>query len=227
MTAKQSPALAAIRERYHNCAAMSCHDTASGFSRYCHRHRMQFYRSGDPGGRVLRWRRDLCEFRKMAEEALARNREHPGLIKAVQWFEDLLEWAQHHEGGGWRADLAKNLRRLRTDGATGNMMLTRVVAVSFYGEWNRRTWDDDVCHTVNLGHHALHATPHPPRYSRKTGKPYHLDIKRTTKTEFGRMIREALGVLLVNLWEAAEANRTREARAAQAIKDAVKERPLE
>lgn len=210
----------------HNCAAKGCTSTTSGYSRFCRRHGWQYYRAGDPNGRILRKRKDLGPYREIAAAAVMRNMDHPGIAGAVRWLESLMDWGKEYQGHGVKGELAKNLRRLRRDGATGEAMLTRIAAVAFYAEANKRTWEDGVCHTVNLGHHCLYTTPYPPRYNRQ-GKPQRASLKHTVKLEMGKVLRETIGLLLVKLWEADEERRTRDARAAQAINAAVGDRPLE
>jgi len=103
---------------------------ANGFSRYCAKHRRQFYLTRSPTGRILRKGRDLKRYRDMAAEALVKHREHPAFQAAFRWLESLMDGAEHFEGGGGvRRDLAAEFRRLRRDGATGEAMFLRIAAV--------------------------------------------------------------------------------------------------
>lgn len=227
MTVTSGDAVAPIRERYPDCAVKGCGMAANGFSRYCAKHRRQFYLTRSPTGRILRKGRDLNRYRDMAAEALAKHREHPAFQAAFRWLESLMDEAERFEGGGGvKRDLATEFRRLRRDGATGEAMFLRIAAVWGYAEGNRGTWPDDVVQTVNLGHHALRTTPKPGKHSRRTGKVQPANSKGTVSLAFGKMIRETLGVLLMQLWEYIEREFNRQARTRSVINDALQEEPL-
>lgn len=205
------------RLEFHQCAAKSCTRRATGFSRYCATHRGRYSRTGDPNGRILRKGRDLAEFRKMADTYLAKWKDHPAIVKACQYLESLLTTDSTYTGPvRVHREIARELRRLRLDGATGLAMLQRVTAVAAYAHWHRRTFDDGPCLTVNLGHHLLRTTARP-----GAGK-----VKRKVAFELGREVRETLGLLLSQVATAIEADVTKQARARDAIKDALKLEPL-
>lgn len=199
------------------CAAKGCGRWSQGFSRYCttHRYRMHYTRSET--GRILRRGRDLGEFRKLADPYLMQHKDHPAIVKACAWLESPLTDASAHTGSSSvHRDMAKELRRLRLDGATGLAMLQRVTAVAAYAHWHRRTFDDGPCFTVNLGHHLLRTTARP-----GSGK-----VKGKVAFELGREVRETLGLLLSQVATAIEADVTKQARARDAIKDALRLEPL-
>lgn len=205
------------RLEYHQCAAKGCTRRATGFSRYCPTHRGRYSRTGDANGRILKKRADLGQFREPVETCLARWKGHPAIVKACEYLESLLVSGSTYTGPvRVHRDIARELRRLRLDGASGFGMLQRVTAVAVYAHWHRRTFDDGPCLTVNLGHHLLRTTARP-----GSGK-----VKRKVAFELGREVRETLGLLLSQVAAAIERDITKQARARDAIAQALEGAPL-
>ena len=205
------------RLEFHQCAAKDCTRRATGFSRYCAAHRGRYSRTGDPNGRILRKNRDLGEFRKLADPYLMQHKDHPAIVKACEYLESLLVSGGTYTGPvRVHRDIARELRRLRMDGATGFGMLQRVTAVAAYAHWHRRTFDDGPCFTVNLGHHLLRTTARP-----GSGK-----VKDKVAFELGREVRETLGLLLAQVAAAIEREATKQARTREAIVQALEGEPL-
>lgn len=228
MTVMSGDALAPIRERYPDCAVKGCGIAANGFSRYCAKHRRQFYLTRSPTGRILRKGQDLKPYREMAEAAMTKHREHPAFQAAFRWLESLMDSAERFDGGGGvKRDLAMEFRRLRRDGATGEAMFLRIAAVAGFAHFNARTWPDDIVQTVNLGHHALLTTPKPAKRSRRNGREQPTNTKGSVSLEFGKLIRETLGVLLMQLWQYVERGLGAQTRVRDAINAELVARPLE
>jgi len=205
------------RLEFHQCAAKGCTRRATGFSRYCAAHRGRYSRTRDPNGRILRKGRDLAEFRNMADTYLARWKDHPAIVKACEYLESLLTTDSTYTGPmRVHRDIARELRRLRLDGATGFGMLQRITAVAAYAHWHRRTFDDGPCFTVNYGHHLLRTTARP-----GAGK-----VKGKVAFELGREVRETLGLLLSQVATAIEREVTKQARTREAIAQALEGEPL-
>jgi len=199
------------------CAAKSCTAWAAGFSRYCHSHRHRHHYTRDPQGRILRKGRDLGPYLDMVDTYLPRWRENPAMQAAFRWLESLLTDGSTYNGSSrTHRAIAKELRRLRMDGATGEAMFRKVAAVAGYAHFNVRTWDDGPCHTVNLAHHMLRAVPRP-----GAGK-----ITGPAVYALGREVRETLGLLLVQFWQAVERDTTKQARTREAIVQALEGEPL-
>ena len=200
------------RLEFHQCAAKDCTRRATGFSRYCAAHRGRYSRTRDPNGRILRKGRDLGEFRKLADPYLVQHKDHPAIVKACEYLESLLVSASTYTGPvRVHRDIARELRRLRMDGATGFGMLQRITAVAAYAHWHRRTFDDGPCLTVNYGHHLLRTTARP-----GSGK-----VKGKVAFELGREVRETLGLLLSQVATAIEREVTKQARTREAIVQAL------
>jgi len=204
------------RLEFHQCAAKGCTRRATGFSRYCPTHRGRYSRTRDPNGRILRKNRDLGEFRKL-DPYLMQHKDHPAIVKACEYLESLLTTESTYTGPvRLHRDIARELRRLRVDGATGFGMLQRITAVAAYAHWHRRTFDDGPCLTVNYGHHLLRTTPRP-----GSGK-----VKGKVAFELGREIRETLGLLLAQVAAAIEREITKQARTREAIAQALEGEPM-
>lgn len=202
---------------YHQCAAKNCTRRATGFSRYCATHRGRLSRTRDANGRILRKGRDLGEFRKMADAYLARYKDHPAIVQACQYLDGLLVQGSTYTGVmRVQRDIARELRRLRMDGADGFAMLHRLVAVAAFAHWNRRTFDDGPCYVVNLGHHLL----------RTVGRPGDGKVKSKVEYELGREVRETLGLLLSQVAAAIEREVTKQARVREGIAQAIQAEPL-
>jgi len=199
------------------CAAKGCGRWSQGFSRYCTTHR---YRTGyvhSETGRILRKGRDLGPYLDMVDTYLPRWRDNPAMQAAFRWLESLLTDGSTYNGSSrTHRAIAKELRRLRMDGATGEAMFRKVAAVAGYAHFNVRTWDDGPCHTVNLAHHMLRAVPRP-----GAGK-----ITGPAVYALGREVRETLGLLLVQFWQAVERDTTKQARTREAIVQALEGEPL-
>jgi len=222
-----SESLPELRQRYPECAAKDCGRPSDGFSRYCRTHRVRYYVTKSPTGRILRKGQDLKPYRELARKYLARHRDNAAIVAACGWLESLMDDAMKFDlGGGVQRDLARELRRLRRDGATGSLMLERIAAVWGYAQLNPRTWADDIVQTVNLGHHALHTTPRPGKVSRPKGKAQPTFTPSSVSLELGKQIREVLGVILSQFWTAIERDTTKQARARDAINGALQGEPL-
>ena len=222
-----SESLPELRQRYPECAAKDCTRPTDGFSRYCRTHRVRFYITKSPTGRILRKGQDLKPYRELARKYLARHRGNPAIVAACDWLDSLMADAMDWQGGGGvQRDLARELRRLRRDGATGSLMLERIAAVAGFAHFNTRTWADDIVQTVNLGHHALLTTPRPGKVSRRKGKVQPTFTPSSVSVELGKQIREVLGVVLSQFWQAIEAAETKRARARDAINGALQGEPL-
>ncbi|MBN8712472.1 MAG: hypothetical protein J0H50_00675 [Xanthomonadales bacterium] len=143
--------------------------------------------------------------------------QHPAMQRAVGYLGRLLVDGSTYSGSSQtHRAIAKELRRLRMDGATGETMLAKLLAVAGYAHFNQRTWDDGPCHTVNLAHHMLRAVPRPGAAKMPGPAVYAL----------GQEVREVLGVLLGQFWQAVERDVTKQARARDAINAELSVRPL-
>lgn len=190
-----------LRQQYPDCAVQGCGLGAYGYSRYCVKHRDAYYHTRSPNGRILRRGRDLKPYREMANRYYSKHKEHPAMVAAVAWLDRLLVQAKATPGD--TSAIAKELRRLFCDGATGEMMFLRIAAVAGYAHFNARTWPDDAVQTSNLGHAALSATPMPMRIA-ANGKKNPTRFAGPTAFALGQSIREVLGVLLAQFWQAIE-----------------------
>jgi hypothetical protein len=206
--------LEAARAAYPDCAVQGCGIAAGGYSRYCHKHREAFYNTRSPTGRILRRGLDLKPYVKMAERYYAKHKDHPAIAAAVAWLGDLLVKSQNNPGD--TSSLAKELRRLFRDGATGEAMFLRVAAVAGYAHFQSRTWKDDAVQTCNLGHAALSTTKMPMRDG-PNGKRYPTRFSGPTAFALGQSFREVLGVLLAQYWAAIERQVTAKARARESV----------
>jgi len=198
------------------CAAKGCARWAQGFSRYCTTHRYRTHYTHDPNGRILRKAQDLGPYREMVDTYLPRWRQHEAMQAAFRWLESLLADGSTYNGSSrTHREIAKELRRLRMDGATGEAMFRKIAAVAGYAHFNQR-WDDGPCHTVNLAHHMLRAVPRP-----GAGK-----ITGPAVYAIGREVREMLSGLLLQFWTAIEREETKQARTREAIAQALEGEPL-
>lgn len=199
------------------CAAKGCGRWSQGFSRYCTTHRYRTHYVHSETGRILRKGRDLGPYLDLVDTYLPRWRDHAAMQAAFRWLESLLADGSTYSGPvRVHREIARELRRLRLDGATGEAMLRKLLAVQGYAHWNARTWDDDPCHTVNLAHHMLRAVPRP-----GAGK-----IAGPAVYAIGQEVRETLGLVLVQFWQAVERDTTKQARTREAIVQALQGEPL-
>jgi hypothetical protein len=153
----------------------------------------------------------------MVNTYLPRWKDHDAIRCAFRWLESLLADGSTYTGcSRTHRAIAKELRRLQLDGATGEAMFRKVAAVAGYAHFNARTWDDGPCHTVNLAHHMLRAVPRP-----GAGK-----ITGPAVYAIGQEVRETLGPLLVQFWQAVERDVTKQARTREAIAQALEGEPL-
>jgi hypothetical protein len=153
----------------------------------------------------------------MVDTYLPRWRDHAAMQAAFRWLESLLADGSTYNGSSrTHREIARELRRLRVDGATGEAMFRKVAAVAGFAHFNARTWDDGPCHTANIGHHLLRTTPRP-----GAGKGW-----GNATFEIGREVRETLGVLLAQFWTAIERDTTKQARTRDAIAQALEGEPL-
>lgn len=205
------------RQDRQPCAAKGCPKLAAGFSRYCHSHRHRHHYTRDPHGRILRKRADLGPYFDLVDTYLPRWRDHAAIQAGFRWLETLLAEGSTYSGNSQtHREIARELRRLRMDGATGEAMFRKVAAVAGYAHFNQRTWDDGPCHTVNLAHHMLRAVPRPGAAKMPGPAVYAL----------GQEVREVLGVLLGQFWQAVERDVTKQARARDAINAELSVKPL-
>lgn len=205
------------RTERHPCAAKGCPHLAAGFSRYCHSHRHRHHYTRDPRGRILRKGRDLGPYADLVNTYLPRWHDHAAMQAAFRWLDSLLVSGSTYAGcSRTHREIARELRRLRLDGATGETMLRKLLAVQGFAHFNARTWDDGPCHTVNLAHHMLRAVPRP-----GAGK-----ITGPAVYAIGQEVRETLGLVLVQFWQAAERDITKQARARDSIARALEGEPL-
>lgn len=216
-----NPNTAKLRQQYPDCAVKGCGLGAYGYSRYCVKHREQFYSTRSPTGRILRTGRDLRPYRELATAYYAQHREHPAIVAAVGWLGELLVKAQ----GTAKGPLNKELRRLFRDGATGERMFLRIAAVAGYAFYNSRTWSDDAVHTTNLGHSALSTTRMPMKRS-ASGAMHPTRFAGSTAFALGQSIREVLGVLLGQFWQAIDRSVHALDREREAVNSKLRESPL-
>ena len=199
------------------CEAKGCKRRAQGFSRFCPSHRYRTGYTRSERGRILRKGRDLAPYFDMVDTYLPRWRNHAAIQTACRWLESLLIQGSTYTGcSRTHRAIAKELRRLQVDGATGEAMLRKLLAVQGFAHFNVRTWDDGPCHTVNLAHHMLRAVPRP-----GAGK-----ITGPAVYAIGQEVRETLGPLLVQFWQAVERDITTQARTREAIAQALEGEPL-
>lgn len=208
-------------DRYPDCAAPHCGRPAVGFSRYCNKHRGRAHRTGNPHGRILKTRLDLGEAFKLTDDALARYADHPAVIAAINWCDKVLSEAQTVRG-----NLGKELRRLYRDGATGKAMLRRILAVFCYAHFQQRNWTNDLLTVVNVGHHALLTTRLPRKRSARSGKLIATQFSGQTALEFGRAVREVLGMFCARFCERIERDLYAVEDAREAINAKLYENPL-
>lgn len=198
------------------CAAKGCTHWARSWSRYCHSHANRHRYTRDPHGRILRARRDLGPYRELVAEYLPRWINHPAIVQAIAYLDRLLVQESTYSGSsGVHRAIARELRRLRLDGATGPAMLARVLAVEGY-RYNTPGWDDGPCHSVNVGSQLIRTTPRP-----DGSKP-----KPEAIHALGQEVRETLGVLPREFWQAVERDITKQARARDGIARALEGEPL-
>lgn len=199
------------------CAAKGCTRFARSWNRWCHAHANRYRYTRDPKGRILRARRDLGPYRKQVAEFLPKWQEHPAMHAAIAFMDRLLVQESTYNGSsGVHRAIARELRRLRMDGATGAAMLARVLAVWGYAYNNQRTWDDGDCHTVNIGSQLIRTTPRPGA-GKVPGRVVHA---------IGREVREALGLLPREFWQAVERETQRTEQARAAIAQGLRDAPL-
>ncbi len=205
------------RSESRRCAAKGCTKWASGFSVYCTSPRHRHHYTRDPRGRILRKARDLGPYRELVNTYLPRWREHPAIVKACQWLESLLVNDSTNTGcSPTHREIAREVRRLRLDGATGEAMFRKVAAVAGYAHFHKHDWDSGPVHTANIGHHLLRTTPRPGA-SKGWGN---------ATFEIGREVREVLDRLLWQFWTAIEQDITKQARTRDAIAQALQGEPL-
>lgn len=198
------------------CAAKGCPNWARSWSRYCHSHANRHRYTRDPHGRILRAKRDLGPYRELVAEYLPRWEQHPATQAAITYLDRLLVQESTYAGSsGVHRAIARELRRLRMDGATGPAMLARVLAVEGYRHFNP-SWDDGPCHSVNVGSQLIRTTPRP-----DGSKP-----KPEAIHALGQEVREALGLLPREFWQAVERDITKQARTREAIAQALQGEPL-
>lgn len=198
------------------CAAKDCLNWARSWSRYCHSHANRHRYTRSPTGRILRKRQDLGPYRELVAEYLPQWIKHPAMQAAIAYLDKLLVQESTYTGSSkTHRRIAKELRRLRLDGATGPAMLARVLTVEGY-RYNTPGWDDGPCHSVNIGSQLIRTTPRP-----DGSKP-----KPEAIHALGQEVREALGVLPREFWQAVEREITKQARARDAISQALQDAPL-
>lgn len=199
------------------CAAKGCTNWARSWSRYCHSHANRHRYTRSPTGRLLRSRRDLGPYRELVAEYLPRWIQHPAMQAAIRYMDSLLTRGSSYTGSsGVHRGVARELRRLQTDGATGPAMLARVLTVEGFGYFNARTWDDGECHTVNVGSQLIRTTPRP-----GAGK-----VPGRVVYAIGQEVRNALGLLPREFWSAVDREIHRTEQARDAIAQALQGEPL-
>jgi hypothetical protein len=95
-------------------------------------------------------------------------------------------------------------------------MLARVLTVEGFGYFNARTWDDGACHTVNIGSQLIRTTPRPGA-GKVPGRVVHA---------IGQEVRDALGLLPREFWQAVEREIRRKEQTREAIAQALEREPL-
>lgn len=199
------------------CAAKGCTRWAQGFSRFCPAHRYRTSYTGSANGRILRARRDLGPFRELVADYWPRWKDHAAIVQACRYLDSLLVNGSAYTGcSRTHRAIAKELQRLRLDGATGSAMLAKLLAVAGYAHYNARTFDDGPCYTMNLAHHMLRTTP----------RPGATKVPGPAVYALGQEIRGVLGVLLAEFWRAVERDQTAQDRARDGINAELQAEPL-
>ena len=189
------------------CRVRDCARARHGLSPFCKPHAYAKREFADPcGRRVLS--KELKPWRQQADAFLNANREHPGVVKALEFFDALLHAALPDRGRSADQWLARELFRLLGDGVGPWECLVEVVAVaiahSTYKNERNTLQLSEANYRRTLASRILRLRPFH-RYTDTAGKtrstPPHADVEE----KLGRLIMRALGFFLFTIEEHAEA----------------------
>lgn len=196
-----------------------------GLSTHCVVHRNRLKRYGHPDGRPLK-REEVAPYRALVADFLRRHEQHPAVVAAVGFMEQLLrgsfrvpQSAYSAPGSARAADpraaLKEHLQRLRNrrlarrrgGQLTGRELLERVVAVWLLSWRDREALPDDrEALTFALGRALLRARPMRCRFmgTDKKGRRRHAqrELRPTLVRAAGLMLREGLTPFVANLFAA-------------------------
>jgi hypothetical protein len=87
------------RDRLRQCDLDYCFEPTKTLSRYCKRHDKTNEQTGAPEGRVILVR-ELRPYQKHCRKFIKANRGHAGIEAALQWLEEILQFAAERDPGG-------------------------------------------------------------------------------------------------------------------------------
>ena len=189
-----------------SCRAPDCVRQRVGISPYCLRHRKAHSFYGHPLQTKLHASRHAAE-REQVAEIFSCNRDHPGILSAVQWTQQWLDNAVHQS----KATLAaEDLRRLQDSGVTAQDIVIEAAAFYIYQQGNKHKFFNDAAEDVALSLAVLGLAPLGKKTTYlpngATGST-RINIKSSPRKKVGRYIRSHLIHLFINLQQVIRANR--------------------
>lgn len=74
------------------CAVEHCFRPAQGIGKFCQQHDKRMEQTGDPQGRTIR-KSQLAPYVRTVQAFIGRHRDHPGIVAALAWLEDIIQAA--------------------------------------------------------------------------------------------------------------------------------------
>lgn len=207
------------RQLYAKCAAPGCNREPRAFSRYCSLHARNYHRTRDPNGRSLR-NSELKHYRKLAEEYLTRNANHPAVIAAEEFLRVNLG------DSTMPGEIRKQMQRLTRDGIEPRVMLVNFLAVTGLGFYLPHTATSDACWAFNIGNKVLRSSPLP-TVKTASGNTYSVRLPARVAEAYGVMLRQALGLFANQFWKHVQNQLEAPYEAARTVNEAVRATPLD
>lgn len=189
-----------------SCRAPECVRPRIGISPYCLRHRKAHSFYGHPLQAKLHASRHAAE-REQVAEIFSCNRDHPGILAAVQWTQ---QWMDNALSRSKETVAAEDLRRLQNSGVTAREIVIEAAAFYIYQQNNKHKFFNDAAEDIALSLAVLGLAPLGKKTTYlpngATGST-RINIKSSPRKKVGRYIRSHLLHLFINLQQVIRANR--------------------
>lgn len=198
MSYKNSIKQALSRNQSKKCKVPGCQRNRSYLSGYCNRHHNRVYEWGHPEGRCV-YPKEYAKEKDHVKELIAKNPDHPGIKRAVTFFESWMKLAMDNQSPG-----SHELSWLHYSGVTGLDCLIESAAVWLYF-WKDPTGyrDTGMYLTYTLAHRLFMLAPRETTGSyighggRQRNHKHH--IRSKAKKAVGEQIKRTLLPLFISI----------------------------
>lgn len=203
MSHKNTIKQALSRNQSRRCKAPGCQRNRSYLSGYCNNHHNRVYEWGHPEGRCV-YPKEYAKEKDQVKELIAKNPDHPGIKRAVTYFESWMNLATDNLSPG-----CHELSWLHYSGVSGMDCLIESAAVWLYF-WKDLTGyrDTGMYLTYTLAHRLFLLAPREtissyidPRGKQRCTKHH---IRSRAKKAVGEQIKRTLTPLFVRMQMAIE-----------------------